>query len=113
MGRITYPVFDTDRWHDDGISENLEYHPLCLSFHRFEFEDDFSLVGVVEVFVADLVGDHSALDRRLLLSDQAEPNSHQRVDISRLRKRSQAAVQIVGYCCVCFFFFLGHHIDKT
>lgn len=43
----------------------------------------------MDVFVADLVRDHSALDLGLLLSDQAEPNGHQWVDISRLGTKTK------------------------
>lgn len=71
----------------------------CYSFHCFEVEGDFSLVGVVDVFIADHVGDHSALDLGLFLSDQAEPNSHQRVDVSRLKKRRKN----FDYCPVFFY----------
>lgn len=62
---------------------------FCFSFHCFEVEDDFPLVGVVDVLVADLVGDHSALDLGGHFSDQAEPNSHQRVDVGRLGKKGE------------------------
>lgn len=68
---------------------HLEYLPLCLSFHCFEVEDDFPLVRVVVVLVADLVGDDSALDLGVFLSDQTEPNSDQRVDVGRLRDRGR------------------------
>ncbi|KAG7222377.1 hypothetical protein INR49_016332 [Caranx melampygus] len=44
----------------------------------FNVEDDFPLVRVVVVLIADLVGDDSALDLGIFLSDQTEPNSHQR-----------------------------------
>lgn len=71
-----------------------------FSFQSFECEGDFSLVGVVEVFIADLFGDHSALDLGVLLFDQVEPNSHQRVDIGRLTKRRQSR----GWCYfICVF----------
>lgn len=59
---------------------------LCALFQRFEVEDDFPLVGVVDVLVADLVRHHSALDLGSSLSDQFEPNSHQRVHVRGLRK---------------------------
>lgn len=75
--------------HVYGISEDLQ---LCFSFHCFDGEDDFSLVGVVVVFVADLLRNCSALDLCLLLSNQAEPNSHQRVDVSRLKKKKKKEI---------------------
>lgn len=77
---------------------------LLFSFQCFEVERDFSLIGVVVVFVADLFGDHSALDLSVFLSDQAEPNSHQRVDIGRLKKRRKEAKQTLDF----FIFSLGH-----
>lgn len=62
------------------------------SVRCFEVKDDFSLVGVVDVLIADLVRDHSALDLGFFLPNQAEPNSHQRVDVSRLKERRSKRV---------------------
>ena len=87
----TRAIFDTDRLVVTWLSEYL-----LFSFHCFDGEDDFSLVGVVEVFVADLLGDHSALDLGAPLSDQAEPNSHQRVDVSGLKETRKEPMQNVG-----------------
>lgn len=67
-----------------GIQANLS-----ALFQRSEVEDDFPLIGVVDVLVADLVRHHSALDLGSCLSDQVEANSHQWVHIRRLRKRSR------------------------
>lgn len=62
---------------------------FCFSFFCFEVEEDFPLVGVVDVLVADLVRDPSALDLGGHFSDQAEPNSHQRVDVGWLEKKKK------------------------
>lgn len=71
-------------FHDFGVFVSVSF---CFSFQSFEVEDDLSLVAVVDVFVADLVGDDSALDLGALLPDQVEPHCHQWVDISRLNKK--------------------------
>lgn len=69
---------------------------LCALFQRSEVEDDFPLIGVVDVLVADLVRHHSALDLGSSFSDQVEPNSHQRVHVRRLRKRSRTTGLVLG-----------------
>lgn len=40
----------------------------------------------MDVFVANFVSDHSALDLGLFLLDQAKPDGHKRVDVGRLKK---------------------------
>lgn len=69
--------------------DNAAQKYLCASFQRSEVKDDFPLIRVMDVLIADLVGHHSALDLGSFLLDQVEPNSHQRVHVRGLRKRFQ------------------------